>query len=251
MQRYYIESTFQLGDIITLDPNDHHHLTRVMRAKVGTELELVHQGQVFLGHLMSFDKNESKIKVIEKLNARHTELPVEVVIAVGLSKNDKLDWIAQKGTECGMSMLIPLELKRNVVKWSTGKQNKRVERLSKIVKEATQQSQRLLVPKIEPLMSIDQIIQYSDDFEVKLIAYEEEAKNERTSNLKSQLQSIAKGDQVIMVFGSEGGLDSLEIEKLKGAGFVSCSLGPRILRAETAPIYFLSALSYELELTEK
>ena len=81
-----------------------------------------------------------------------------------------------------------------------------------------------------------------------MIAYEQEAKQNEKSVLSRTLQNIEVGSSVLVVFGPEGGLTTSEVDTLSNAGFVACGLGPRILRTETAPLYLLSAVSYQLEL---
>ena len=101
----------------------------------------------------------------------------------------------------------------------------------------------MLVP-----LSLQSLIEKSDSYDIKLVAYEEVSRQGETKNLVKSLQSLKKGGSVLVVFGPEGGLTDEEVEKLLECGFISCGLGPRILRTETAPLYLLSAVSYQLEL---
>ena len=171
-------------------------------------------------------------------------------IAVGLSKGDKLDWIVQKATELGVNEIIPIEMSRNVVKWNKDKASKKTERLQKIAEEASEQSHRLKVPFVTEVMTIDSLIEYTKPYQQKLIAYEEAAKEGETVQLVKSLQALKEGEKIVFVFGPEGGIDEKEVAKLQMNEFHTCSLGPRILRAETAPLYALSALSYQCELLQ-
>ncbi|MBD3948188.1 16S rRNA (uracil(1498)-N(3))-methyltransferase [Tuanshanicoccus lijuaniae] len=248
MQRYFVAETLTVDEKVQLSVEDSHHLLRVMRAKVGTNVYIVDaNNQLFLATLIDDTSDSTQLLVLDKLET-HVEMTPHIAIACGLSKNDKLEWIVQKATECGVQHFYPLALKRDVMKWQGNKAAKRVERLAKIAKEAAEQSHRVLVPVIESQQDLAAFIRQTKDYTVKLIAYEETAKLGQHQQLKAQLTAIKPTDSVIMVFGSEGGLAPEEVDILTHVGFITCSLGPRILRAETAPIYFLSALSYQLEL---
>lgn len=244
MQRYFVEKSVQIGDVVTLSTEDMHHLMRVMRAKQGDKVIVVANQIAYEAEVLG---DGVQIKAV--LERQSSELPIEVTIACGLSKNDKLDTIVQKATECGMHRFIPLALKRDVVKWDDKKAYQRVERLAKIAKEAAEQSHRTVIPEIDLLQNLSNLISKSHQYDVKLIAYEETAKQGSHSVFKEEVLRITNGSRVIIVFGSEGGLTQDEVTQLQNEGFIPCSLGPRILRAETAPIYALSALSYQLELS--
>lgn len=249
MQRYFHADTLNLGDEIILNESDNHHLVKVMRAKVDSKIYIVDQEQtLFVAKVNRISQNIAALQLEEILEAASSEMPVKVTIACGLSKNDKLDLIVQKGTECGMDQFIPLTLERDVVKWQGSKVEARVARMQKISKEAAEQSHRVSIPSIERPHNLKQLIELSKNYTYCLAAYEEVAKRSEKGKFKEISEKLKPGDTLLIVFGSEGGIAPAEIETLKEAGFLLCSLGPRILRAETAPIYALSALSYSLEL---
>lgn len=128
------------------------------------------------------------------------------------------------------------------------KSEKKIERLQKIAKEAAEQSHRTVVPHVDMPLTLRQLIDLAKSYDTLLIAYEEEAKQNEKSVLSKALTSIEKGTSVLIVFGPEGGLTPSEVESLQEQGFKACGLGPRILRTETAPLYALAAISYQLEL---
>ena len=251
MQQYFIDENDLLpGQTVSLKDEDYHHLVKVMRAQVGDQVVVVGSDQMaFLAEVSQIDRDQCLLLLIESLDQGSIELPNPVILACGLSKNDKLDWIVQKGTEAGMARFVPLALHRDVVKWQEPKADKKINRLAKIAKEAAQQSHRLRIPEVTELYSLSEFIEGLPDQAIKLVAYEETAKQGDHHSL-SQAMSQAKetGWPIYLVFGSEGGLEAEEVDRLLSAGFKTCSLGPRILRAETAPIYALAAISYALEL---
>lgn len=248
MQRYFIDEVKVCGESVRLSAEDSHHLANVMRAKVGATIIIVTANHdAYVSEIVTIE-TKCVTAVLKEPLLTTSELPVEVTVACGLSKNDKIDTIVQKATECGMHQFIPLILQRNVVKWEAKKATQKIERLEKIAKEAAEQSHRTHIPTIQSLMNVTQLIEYAQAYDVKLIAYEETAKIGEHAQLKQQYQSLQPQQKILLVFGSEGGLTLQEVAQLEAAGFLACSLGPRILRAETAPIYALSALSYTLEL---
>lgn len=249
MQRYFInEDQVKIRQVVQLTEDDARHLSKVMRAQPGDPIEIVSlDGRVYLGQLGP-NPSQGQVEILKLLDLQPSELPCQVTIAAGLSKNDKLDWIVQKATELGMSQFIPLNLKRNVVQWDHKKQAQKVERLQKIAQAACQQSKRLIIPTVQPLHDLEDLIQASASYQHKWLAYEETAKEGQHSLLKKELNKVQDNDKILVVFGPEGGLDEKEVHILVQAGFMAMSLGPRILRAETAPAYLLAAVSYQLEL---
>ena len=248
MQRYFSKQTIDVNQQIKKEKDDNHHIVRVMRGKIDDEVIIVDSTNIaYKAKIETIEDNVANLRIINALENQHTELPIQVTIACGLSKNDKIDLIVQKATECGMNEFIPLALERDVVKWKGNKVSNRIERLERISKEAAEQCHRNVIPEISHLSTIDTLQKEAGNYKHKLIAYEETAKKGQHGQLKETLKEVQAGDNLIIVFGSEGGLTELEVAKLKEVGYIECSLGPRILRAETAPIYALSAMSYHLE----
>ncbi|MBG9977829.1 16S rRNA (uracil(1498)-N(3))-methyltransferase [Ruoffia tabacinasalis] len=248
MQRYFSNEALEVNQQIQLEKDDNHHIVRVMRGKVDDEVIIVDSTNIaYKAKIEIIEDNVANLRIINALENQQTELPIQVTIACGLSKNDKIDLIVQKATECGMNEFIPLALERDVVKWKGNKISNRIERLERISKEAAEQCHRNVIPEISHLSTIDTLQKEAGNYKHKLIAYEETAKKGQHGQLKETLKEVQAGDNLIIVFGSEGGLTELEVAKLKEVGYIECSLGPRILRAETAPIYALSAMSYHLE----
>ena len=247
MQRYFVKGNVsETTHSLVFSKDQVHQLKKVMRVRAGEQFEVVDDAsQLAIVEVTELDPFE--VKVVELLEQK-VELPVSVTIAVGLSKGDKLDWIVQKATELGVSEIIPLSLTRNVVKWTGDKADKKIERLQKIAEEASEQSHRLKVPRVARVMTLKELANYTSDFEQKLIAYEESAKVGESLQLVKSLQSLQENERVIFVFGPEGGIEEQEVALLEESGYIPCSLGPRILRAETAPLYALAAVSYQCEL---
>lgn len=122
MQRYFSKQTLEVNQQIQLEKVDNHHIVRVMRGKIDDEVIIVDSTNIaYKANIETIEDNVANLRIINALEDQQTELPIQVTIACGLSKNDKIDLIVQKATECGMNEFIPLALDRDVVKWKGNK----------------------------------------------------------------------------------------------------------------------------------
>ena len=247
MQRYFINQVIQsVGERLSVPKEQEHHMVKVMRMNVGECCEIVDKKeQLYIAKLTQVSPVELTIKEHKE---QQVELPINVTIFVGLSKGDKLETIVQKATELGVCTIVPVEMKRNMVKWTKEKSQKKIERLQKIAQEAAEQSHRLHVPKVLDLMTLKESVVLAKQSTKALVAFEEVAKEGEAAVLVQSFASLKEGDSIAFYFGPEGGFDVQEIEYLNSQEIHSCALGPRILRAETAPMYALGAVSYHFEL---
>lgn len=246
MQRYFTEQRFK-EDVVSIKGNDARHITKVMRMREGDEIIIVECEEIaHICTIASFDEQAVIVRQTGR-TISSPELPIHVTIACGLPKGDKLDLIVQKGTELGMYALQPFEAARSIVKWDAKKGTKKIERLQKIAKEAAEQSHRTHIPNVLPAISFAQLVKSCANYDVVFVADEEDAKAEERTRLVDKLKKVYDCKSMLVIFGPEGGIARNETEKLREAGVITTSLGPRILRAETAPLYMLSAISYEFE----
>ncbi len=246
MQRYFVDEAMREG-AFTVSGDNAKHISKVMRMTAGEEIIIVNEGIAHVCTIASIDT-----EVIATPTGRtipSPEMPVQVTIACGLPKGDKLELIAQKGTELGMYTLLPFAAERSIVKWDEKKGKKNRERLQKIAQEAAEQSHRTHVPMVEAPISFKQLVARISEFDAVFIADEEDAKAEKRTRFAEKLKNVHdnKSKSILCIFGPEGGISRKEAEALAAAGAQIMSLGPRILRAETAPLYALSAISYEFE----
>ena len=247
MQRYFINQVIQsVGEKISVLKDQEHHMVKVMRMNIEECCEVVDENeQLYIAKITQLSPFEL---TIEEHKAQNVELPIDVTIFVGLSKGDKLETIVQKATELGVHTIVPVEMKRNMVKWTKDKSQKKIERLQKIAQEAAEQSHRLHIPKVLDLMTLKESVILAKQSTKALVAFEEVAKEGEAAVFLQTLTSLQKGDSIAFYFGPEGGFDLQEIEYLNSQEVHSCALGSRILRAETAPMYALATVSYHFEL---
>lgn len=245
MQRYFIEGKIPDNRITEITGDDAKHIAKVMRQGAGDELIAVMEGKAFRATILSAER-DVELRLDSELPA-DAEMPKRVTIACGLPKGDKLDLITQKSTELGMHALLPFAAERSIVKWDAHKSDKKIARLQKIAKEAAEQSHRTLIPAIHNVHSFKQLLEASASYDCVIVAYEEEAKTGNPVRFADILKTLYDKSSILIVFGPEGGISEKEVSGLKEAGALFTSLGPRILRTETAPFYALSAMSYEFE----
>ncbi len=233
MQQYFLDSVVE--NEIIFNKEQKHHIQTVMRMKSGDEVYVVDKDMKKYKVTLAIDEDvhASSFEVVNK----SSEMGIRIYLAQGMIKGDRWDYFLQKSAEFGATDIIPLILKRNVVKVNAGIDKKLV-RFQKIVQEAAEQSKRDILPMVHQPMSIKDLKKI--DADLKLVAYENRAG-------EATLKDLLKEDvhSVIFVAGAEGGFDESEIKELEAEGFHVIGLGPRILRAESASLYFLSCLSYE------
>lgn len=248
MQRYFLTEPYEAKERYTITGENYHHIVRVMRMAPEQLVFLAFSDRLaIIAEITDITEEAVYLKEISKEQG-HKELPVNVTIACGYPKGDKLEWVVQKGTELGSHKFIGFPAEASVVKWDHKKLAKKTERLKKIAIEAAEQSHRQCVPDIVLLEKEQELIAFFSNYDKVLIAYEESAKVGERSRFATALSELAIGESILIIFGPEGGFSPTEIKKFQEFGGIICGLGPRILRAETAPLYALSAISYEFEL---
>lgn len=244
MQRYFINEDLTNKQQLTLPVDDWHHAKRVMRMINGDKIICLDiTGQVYQ---CVIEDIETGLVKVDQVIAENNELDVEVTLVYALPKGDKFEFVLQKATELGVKRIVPLQSRRCVVKMDAMKFSKKLPRYQKILKEASEQSRRNCIPEITNVIKLEQISNYLGDY--NLVAFEELAKQGEHLVLKQTLDELKPGDKITIVVGSEGGFDLDEIEAMASLKIKACSLGKRILRSETAPLYFLSVIGYAREI---
>lgn len=237
MQRYFGKI---IGKQVLLSDDDIHHLTHVMRCKVGDQVEIVDDGMLYLAEVTHFRPLE--IDVVRKLR-ENNELSVKIVLVACLIKGEKMDFVLQKATELGVHEIILLESSRTIVKFKRDDKNVKLNRFRKILKEAAEQSRRTFIPRLNNVYSFANLKDVEAD--VKIIAYEGE--EGPTTSFNNIVNKIKPGQTVAVLVGPEGGFSETEVEYAERLKYKKVSLGRRILRAETASIYALSVIANKLE----
>ena len=172
------------------------------------------------------------------------ELPSRIFLFQGLPKGDKMELIIQKAVELGAYEIIPVEMKRCVVRLDGKKAEKKTARWQQIAESAAKQSKRMLVPRVHPVLSYKEALAYAGQLDVLLIPYELAGGMDETKKIIGNI----KGGQSLGIFiGPEGGFEEEEVKMAVEKGASPITLGKRILRTETAGMAVLSVLMFQLE----
>lgn len=224
-----------------------NHIKNVLRMRIGEELNVVtdNEDKEFRCEIESFEEDRVNLTV-QFIKESNVELPNKIYLLQGLPKGDKLELIIQKSVELGVFSIIPVSLKRSVVKLDAKKAKSKTERWQAISEAAAKQSKRRIIPSISEPVSLNEALKLCEDVSVKIVPYEL-CDFDTMSKTREFLSGIKPGEDIAILIGPEGGFDEKEIEEAKNAGFNEITLGHRILRTETAPITLLSWLVYLLE----
>ncbi|MFW5913622.1 MAG: RsmE family RNA methyltransferase [Bacillota bacterium] len=239
MQQYFIRDS--VPKKITLKDSDSvHHITRVMRMEEGDIVALCgSDGLCYAAQILDYGAD---FVMLERLYAlRDVTHPLTITLALALIRKSPFELALQKAVELGIDGFIPLETARSVVKITKDDAAKKQARYEKIAMEAAEQSRRSTVPTIHGVTSILELD--LSEYDAVYVPYE----NESVVPAKEAFRHLKKGMKILVVIGPEGGFNDKEIEHLLSLGATSVSLGPRILRTETAVFYTLSAINYETE----
>ena len=232
MQRYFSNSK-ETGKLFLIN-DDIYHITRVMRMKDNDKIEVIYNNDLYICNIII---NELPwVNIVSKEEGKIEDK--EIILAIPLLKEQKMDLVLQKATELGVTKIIPVTMERSIVKLDDSKEVKKIDRWSKICKEASEQSKRNSIPVISNIMTLKELVKEEG---IKIVC----STIEKENNLKKFLTEHKNYDKIIIVVGPEGGISSKEEEYLVSEGFTRVSLGKRIMRVETVPIFILSALNYE------
>lgn len=244
MHKFFVDEDNIIEDVVIIEGNDVKHIYKVLRLKEGTKVNINNcKGQEFLGVIDKIDKSKVQVKILEKLDVNN-ESPIEVYLYQGLPKSTKMDLIVQKCTELGIKEITPVITNR--VLSSLGeikRENKKVDRWNKIAFEACKQSKRTRIPKVNDIIKFDTLKDKLEDMDLIVVPYEN-AENYGIKQMMKNLDSQVK--KVGIIIGPEGGFEEEEVISLKDIGSHIITLGPRILRTETAGFTCLTLIMYEL-----
>ena len=240
MRRFFADTS---SDNVIISGTDAHHITDVLRLKEGEKIICCGGDGFDCITVLTSVSNDKVCGEITDRTPSTAEPPVKVRLFQGMPKGDKFEYIIQKTVELGISEIVPVETKRSIVKISPAKAKAKTERWNKIAESAAKQSGRGLIPVVTEPMNFKKVTQLFNDCDLPIVAYELESK----TSLKEVLLKNTFAKTVNIFIGPEGGIDDSEIDALKKSGALSVTLGPRILRTETAPLAVLSNIIYQLE----
>jgi 16S rRNA (uracil1498-N3)-methyltransferase len=233
MTRLFVPTALAEGEEITLPARAAHHVRGVLRLSRDAAVEVFNgSGQAHAAVLTLVAREEVRVLVQEPIDC-DTESPLEVTLVQGISRGERMDYTIQKAVELGVTRIVPALAQRTVVKLDSRREQRRLEHWQGIIEHAAEQSGRLRIPELAPVVPLRT---WSDEPPV----------GERFILHTRAAQPLARCPRptgaVTLVAGPEGGFDIREVELLQDRGCTCVSLGPRILRTETAALCALSVI---------
>lgn len=239
MQRYF--AIDKENNKLILKDADAYHIKTVMRMQENNEIEVIYNSKLYLCTITNI--NNIELTITKELESNN-ELNKEIIVAVGLVKEQKMDLILQKLTELGVTRIIPVNMERSIIKLDNKKEIKKLERWNTICKEASEQSKRNIIPIVENIINIKELTNVNAD--LKLVC----SVNEKNNMINNYIENN-NYNSILLVIGPEGGISPKEEEYLENNNFTKVSFGNLVLRVETACIYAVSILNYIINKNSK
>ena len=242
MQRYFINEESIINNNIIIDEADSHHIKDVMRMHIGENVLacIANTNKIYLCEIIEFSK-KVLLKIIEE-RSEFNELPIKVSIAHGLVRKDKQEEVIRRLVELGAYKYIPVNMDRSVIKLRKEDYKFKNERLSRIVKAATEQSERNSFLILSDVVDFKDLVKNFDDYDLVLFA---SAPKKDEINLKKNIFIDNNIKNILVLIGPEGGFSDQEVNTLEAHPKVkTISLGKRVLRTETAPLAIMAILSF-------
>ncbi|MDH7482498.1 MAG: 16S rRNA (uracil(1498)-N(3))-methyltransferase [Armatimonadota bacterium] len=242
MHRFYVPTQQFFDNQAWLSGGQHRQIRNVLRLRVGDLIALFDgSGREFVARIQKIEKDRVLVEILESRIPK-TEPSIRLTLGLSLLKGEKMDIALQKCTEIGVSEFLIVQAQRSVRRISEDKQNTKLERWRAIVREAAEQSGRTRVPSVEGPFSFENAIIRVKNQGRRFIAWEQE----KEVTLWAAVRNIEKVNEVAFFIGPEGSFTTEEIDIAKRNGATTVSLGPRILRAETAAIVGSALIIYNL-----
>jgi 16S rRNA (uracil1498-N3)-methyltransferase len=232
--RIFTTQILSTNSAIELEEAPSHHLSKVLRMQADRELILFNGlGGEYLARIDSITKKNVCATPLE-FNAENRQSPLQLELAIGISRGDRMEWVLQKATELGVTKITPLITERTEVKFNNDRAERKIDRWRQTIISACEQCQRNLLPELlEPIQVTDWVTRC--DAELKFVLHHRQ--NQKLPQDK-HTKSLA------LLIGPEGGLSETEIDHAVAKGFSALTLGPRVLRTETAPVAAISLVQF-------
>lgn len=245
MYQFFVEPQQIQDRTIIITGSDVNHIRNVLRMKPGEEIAVSNglDGKEYRCGIESFTQDEV-ICTLRFVKEEGVELTSRIFLFQGLPKADKMELIVQKAVELGVYEIIPVVVRRCVVKLDEKKAAGKIARWQGIAEAAAKQSKRAVIPNVHPVMHMKEAVERARSMDVRLIPYELAGDMGRT---KAIIETVKPGKDIAVFIGPEGGFEESEVRMATEAGIEPVTLGRRILRTETAGLTVLSWLMYHLE----
>lgn len=232
--RFYVPTTLTLGERVTLPEAPAHHVTRVLRLGQGAPLVLFDGQGVEAGVRLEEVGRKATTAIVEAVWPGRGESPLAVHLGQAISKGDRMDYAIQKAVELGVAAITPLYTERGDVRLKSEREAKKLAHWQAVAASACEQSGRAVVPPVYPPLALETWLAERDE-SLKLMLHLGTGK---------AFSDIERPERAALLIGPEGGLSSSDIQAAEAAHFAPLTLGPRVLRTETAPVVALTLLQH-------
>lgn len=233
MRRFFIEKADFIGSQAVINGSDAHHIKTVLRLKTGDTIKIIDgTGTEYTTRITGFASGTVALQVLGKLIGE-AEAHVKITIALGMLKGKKMDELVHRLTELGISCWAPFFAARSVSRPDPRRLAARTARWKKIAVEALKQCRRNHMPQIMEPVAFKDRLTLAQGSDLKILFWEDHVPG---TDLSGQALADQSCKKIFIMLGPEGGFTREEIESARSCGFITASLGPRILRAETAAL---------------
>ncbi len=227
---------------VLINGDDLHHIINVLRMQVGQQLNICDKkGNEYIAEIAQINKEQIVCCIKDKVSI-DIEPKLKISLFQAIPKSAKMDYIIQKSVEIGVNRIIPIMTKRTIVKLDRNNAKRKVERWKKISENACKQSGRTIIPQIDFPINYNEALFQSKENDLNIIPFVGEQKKSLKSVINDNIDKIIS---VGIFIGPEGGFDRQEIDAAVSREIIPITLGPRILRTETAGIVVASIFLYE------
>ena len=240
MRRFSVQPQDIDGTSAAIHGSEANHIQNVLRLSPGHVIRLFDgTGVEYNASIDRISPDKVSVTIIETIRPQ-TESPIHLAVALAFLKDKKMDHLIPPLTELGISQFIPFLAERSVARPDTGRLKNRMNRWEKIAVESLKQCRRSQSPQIGPASTFAEVLALGKNCDIRMLFWE----NSQTSATLSGNSNTRTANKILLVLGPEGGFSEREIEQAETAGFSIVSLGPRILKAENAPVAACAIVQY-------
>lgn len=241
MSRFYVDKESVRGDTIVIGGEEAHHIIDVMRLKLSDAIVAFDSsGREYAGVISGIKGKSVSIKILRTIE-EPAAAALDITLIQAIPKRSKMDYIVEKAAELGVSSVAPVFTARTIPDWDQDKRSASVKRWRKIALEAAKQCGRRQVPSITEIKDLSDALEAARGSSLALIA----ALVEETVDIRTAVKGF-KGGKISVAIGPEGDFTPEEVDAARERGFKAITLGPRVLKSDTAGLAVLAILDYEL-----
>lgn len=243
MRRFFVSQECIQGRIAVIAGEEAHHILDVIRLKQGDRLQAIDgTGKLYQGTILETARRKVKIR-LESVLEKAKSSGLEIVLIQALLKKNKMDYIVEKCTEAGVSLIVPTKTTRSIVRLDQAQLTSRKKRWRRIAQETAKQCRRTTIPQIRDLVAWPDVLSSLGNFDLKLLF----SLSAESLRLKKVLRKHNRAKKVAILIGPEGDFAPGEITQAQDSGWIAVSLGKNVLKSDTAAISALAMVNYELQ----